>query len=147
MGISVKTKKMLWGRSANRCSHPECRRQLVDGETETDDPSIVGDEAHIVAREQDGPRGNSDLTADERDRYDNLMLLCKIHHKIIDDQPDTYTVELLREIKARHIEWVDGNLDVDLVKRRDEEIYASYVDRWIELAKVNEWSAWSSWVR
>lgn len=144
MGISVKTRKMLWGRSANRCSLSKCRRQLVEDETEIDDPSIVGDEAHIVAREQDGPRGNSDLTADERDRYDNLMLLCKIHHKIIDDQSDTYTVERLKGIKASHIDWVDGNLDVDLDKRRDEEIYASYVDRWIELAKVDEWNSWSS---
>lgn len=104
MGISLKTRKMLWGRSANRCAMSDCRRVLVEDETETDDPSIVGDEAHIVARREDGPRGISGLTPEQRDNFDNLVLMCKIHHKVIDDQPNEYNVERLHQIKQEHLD-------------------------------------------
>ncbi len=55
MSISVKTRKMLWGKAANRCAFIDCKRELVMDETETDDPSIIGEECHIIAREDDGP--------------------------------------------------------------------------------------------
>jgi hypothetical protein len=55
MSISLKTHKMLWGRAANRCAFPECRRELVMDASETDDESLVGEECHIIAREQNGP--------------------------------------------------------------------------------------------
>ena len=29
MSISLKTHKMLWGRAANKCAFPECRKDLV----------------------------------------------------------------------------------------------------------------------
>lgn len=144
MTISLKTRKMLWGRSANRCSMPDCRRQLVEDESETDDPSIVGEEAHIVASEKNGPRGTYDLPADKRDYYDNLILLCNIHHKIIDDQPLKYGVEELRKIKENHINWVNLNLDIDRQKLKDDETYASYIDEWQRMVDVDNWNGWSS---
>lgn len=135
---------MLWGRSGNRCALPTCRKALVEDETGADDASIVGDEAHIVAREEDGPRGISSLTAEERDKFGNLILLCKIHHKLIDDQEQTYTVDVLSQMKQDHIEWVEKNLNPDTDKQKDGEIYASYVDRWAELANISNWKRWTS---
>lgn len=137
---------MLWGRSASRCSFANCRILLVEDETETDDPSIIGDEAHIVARSQGGPRGDNDLDIDKRDYYDNLILLCKNHHKLVDDQPETYSVDRLREIKNEHLNWVNSSLEIDKQKIKDDEIYAHYIEKWIELAHVDTWEAWSSWV-
>lgn len=58
MTITLKTHKMLWGRSGNRCAFPECRKILVEDETETDNESIIGDEAHIVAKEENGHEEN-----------------------------------------------------------------------------------------
>ena len=142
MEISLKTIKMLWGRSANRCAMPECRRALV--ESETDDASIIGDEAHIVAREEDGSRGHSDLTPEQRDKYGNLLLMCKVHHKVIDDQPEKYTVEVLHQIKNDHIEWVNSNLSPYIDKQKDEEAYAAYVDKLSELADMPNWENWTS---
>jgi hypothetical protein len=78
---------MLWGRYANRCNFEDCRRELVMDATETDDESIIGEECHIFARGKNGPRGNSTLTEEQRDKYSNLILLCSVHHKLIDDQP------------------------------------------------------------
>jgi len=137
---------MLWGRSGNRCALPSCRKILVEDETETDDASIVGDESHIVAREEDGPRGISDLTPEERDKYGNLILLCKVHHKLIDDQENTYTVKILHKMKEEHIAWINQNLTLDIDKQNDEEIYASYIDKWAELANINNWKSWTSFV-
>lgn len=113
---------------------------------ETHDTSIIGDECHIVAREQDGPRGESNVSADERDRIDNLILLCKNHHKAVDDQVSTYTVECLQSIKATHIRWVKQTLDVDDETQDDEETLLGIVDMWGELADIECWAAWTSWV-
>ncbi len=104
--ISSKTHKMLWGRAASRCAFPHCRRELVMDSNAIDQASLVGQECHIVAKEKDGPRGNSPLSQKQRDEYENLLLLCNIHHKLIDDQPNTYTVESLQQIKAAHEQWV-----------------------------------------
>lgn len=106
MTISLNTQKLLWSRAAGRCAFPECRRELVMSASETDDETLVGDTCQIVTRSPSGPRGDSPLTPEERDKYDNLILLCTVHHKLIDDQPNTYTVQVLLEMKAAHEEWV-----------------------------------------
>ncbi|MBI5788958.1 MAG: hypothetical protein HZA78_08910 [Candidatus Schekmanbacteria bacterium] len=145
MAISLKTHKILWGRAGNVCSFSDCKKELVIDETEADDPSIVGEEAHIVAEKPDGPRGDSNLL-EQRDKYDNLILLCRIHHKQVDDQPCTYTVEKLKEMKKAHENWVKTSLKIDLVKQRDDELYASYIDEFNALADMEHWEAWTSWI-
>ena len=137
---------MLWGRSGMMCAFPDCKKELVSDESETDDPSLIGEEAHIVGKKEDSPRGKSDLSFELRDKFDNLILLCSIHHKIVDDQENTYTVEILRQYKQEHLNWVKNNLSQDLVKQREDEIYASYIDKFLELAKVDIWTAWTSWI-
>lgn len=146
MSISLKTHKMLWGRFGNRCAFTDCKRPLSEDKTETDDVSVIGDEAHIVAREPNGPRGMSDLTPQQIDNYDNLILLCKNHHKIIDDLPNKYTVKVLYWMKQEHIDWVNQNLTPDADKQKDEEIYATYVDKWAKLADINNWREWTSFI-
>ena len=41
---------------------------------------------------------------------DNLVLLCRTHHKMVDDQHETYTAEVLHKIKANHEKWVSSTL-------------------------------------
>ena len=108
MAISDKTRKLLWGRSGNRCAI--CHRELVMDATAEDDESIVGDECHIIARSPDGPRGTFEITDEFVDRYSNLILLCKIHHKMIDDQHKSYTAEKLQALKRDHEQWVRNTL-------------------------------------
>src|SRR5215213_2097854 len=115
MSITVKTQKMLWGRAANRCGI--CRNELVMDASGTDDESVVGEACHIVASSNDGPRGDSPLTPEQRDKYANLILLCNIHHKQIDDQPIEFSVEKLAEIKRAHEEWVRTQLGFDAAKQ------------------------------
>lgn len=145
MGISLETQKMLWGRAANRCAY--CRRELILDATETDDPSVVGDVCHIVASSSSGPRGDSSLSPEQRDKYDNLILLCKVHHKLVDDQPNTYTAERLRGMKADHERRIRENLEeYDPLRQRDEEIYATYIEEWATSLDLDDWVAWSSHV-
>lgn len=99
MAITDRTRRLLWGRSAARCSL--CRRHLVEDETGASEASIVGEEAHIIARSPGGPR-YFPLTADQVDHISNLVLLCRIHHKQVDDQVRDFPVEALRFIKAQH---------------------------------------------
>jgi hypothetical protein len=106
MSIPLKIHKMLWSLAANRCAFLGCRRELVMDASQTDDESLVGEACHIVAQSPTGPRADPSLPPEQLDHYDNLILLCRVHHKLIDDQPDTYTVQRLLQMKAVHEKWV-----------------------------------------
>lgn len=103
-----KTLKTLWGRAASRCSM--CKMELVMSATESDDESLVGEACHIIADKVEGPRGESPLPADQRNKYENLVLLCNVHHKQVDDQVGAFPIERLHEIKAAHETWVRTQL-------------------------------------
>lgn len=100
--------KLLWGRAGNRCSI--CRDELAAEKTESDPHVIIGIHAHIVADSVNGPRGNFVLPMDKRHLYDNLILLCMKHSKIIDEQLSKYTIEELHRIKNEHEAWVSERL-------------------------------------
>ena len=105
MPISEKDLKLLWGRAAGYCSNPDCRAKVseigANGES-----FLTGEQAHIVARQAGGPRGQ---TGGGSDSYDNLVLLCPTCHTRIDKSPEgTYPVETLLGWKAQHEAWVDG---------------------------------------
>lgn len=108
MAITDKTRKILWGRSGNRCSI--CRRELVVEATQEDDASVVGEECHIISRKGQGPRHDPTLDEGEFDAPENLLLLCRVHHKMVDDQFETYTTRLLAELKRNHELWVSSTL-------------------------------------
>ncbi|MDO6674313.1 hypothetical protein Q4517_01960 [Tenacibaculum sp. 1_MG-2023] len=146
MSISLKTHKLIWGRSGNMCAFPDCKKQLVIDETSTDDPSVIGQEAHIVAKKENGPRGQHPLELEKRDKYDNLILLCSVHHKLIDDQENEYTVEKLHDFKNKHETWVKENLTLDKQKIRDDELYATYIQKFIELTNLENWTNWISYM-
>jgi len=102
MSILQTDLKLLYQRSGNRCAFPGCRKLLDYPGSPPDDPLTLAEAAHIVARKPDGPRGAYPLPALERDKYPNLILLCEEHHHVVDNQPQTYTVERLRQMKDEH---------------------------------------------
>ncbi|WP_157195639.1 HNH endonuclease [Nocardia tenerifensis] len=102
MAIEDRDRKILWARAHNSCA--VCKTTLILGGTKGDRESVVGDEAHIVARSKGGPRAGL-INSSDLDKYENLILLCKVHHKQVDDQPITYTVDHLRQLKAEHERW------------------------------------------
>lgn len=136
--------KILWGRSGNRCAI--CRCELAFDPKYASEPVPLGEQAHIVAKEPDGSRGNSILTSEERDRYDNLILLCPTHHALIDKVPKDYPVEKLHLLKTDHEFWVhsrlseDGQEDLDVAAM----VYASLLDTLVEKCQLENWTQWAS---
>jgi hypothetical protein len=59
---------------------------------------------HIRAKSVGGPRYLESQTDEERHSFDNLILMCRNHHKEIDTAAnlDTYTVEWLLQTKRAH---------------------------------------------
>jgi hypothetical protein len=104
--ISERDIKKLWGKSAMRCSWPDCHDFLYKEKTEKDPDVILGEMAHIKGEKTIAARYDPTQTEGERDRYDNRILLCRKHHTIIDNQPNTYTVEKLHTMKNEHEKWV-----------------------------------------
>ena len=45
--------------------------------------------------------GHIGVGRDDLDEYDNLVLLCKVHDKLVDDQPETYPVDRLASRTVR----------------------------------------------
>lgn len=108
MSITDKTRKILWGRSGNRCA--VCRRTLVVDANSSDQESVVGDECHLISGLPHGPRYDSGFPTYKLDELGNLILLCRVHHKMVDDQFETYTVDLLKGLKRKHEDWVASSL-------------------------------------
>lgn len=104
--ISTTVRFALWGKNAGRCAI--CNDRLL-GEGRTHLHSInLAEMAHIRgATTADGsPRGQVEGESDDLDREseENLLLLCRTCHKIVDDKAhvEFYTAAKLREIKADH---------------------------------------------
>ena len=116
MAITERTRKILWARSGNRCAL--CRCELVmSSEAAGDRDAVVGDECHIVGQTTDSTRYRDDLSIDS-DSYDNLIVLCKTHHKQIDDQPEYFSEENLIALKAAHEQWVRTILEIGANKKQ-----------------------------
>lgn len=107
MSISERTAKIIWGQCAARCCL--CKKDvLYEGEGSVS--SLIGEIAHIVGESTRAARGISTLSLEERNDIDNLLLLCRDHHKIVDDDPQSYPVERLHRIKEEHIAWIAASL-------------------------------------
>ena len=114
MAITERNRKLLWGRSGNRCAI--CRKELVIDATESDDESIIGEECHINSKQKTGPRYNDFMDKVILDSYENLILLCRVHHKMVDDQVTEYSEKKIKEIKKKHERWVKESLEEGIIK-------------------------------
>ena len=104
---SESTLKKLFALSRNLCAFPQCGTAIVQSSL-----TMTGRVCHIKARSAGGPRYDSTQTEEERHGFGNLILLCSVHHDIVDAEPDKYTVELLQEIKEIHER--DGDIELSV---------------------------------
>jgi hypothetical protein len=104
--------KILWTLSAGLCAFPGCRQPCVASATSADPAKPLGEQAHIVAHSNVGPRGDSSYPESKRATYDNLILLCPTHHTQVDKQPNSFTVADLRTWKRNHERLVRERLGV-----------------------------------
>jgi len=100
--ISNKTRYTLWVKSAGRCQYRGCNNPLhQDILTKRNfNQAYI---AHIVADVAGGPRGDETRSPLLADDLSNLMLLCDIHHRLIDKiDVDGHPESLLLKMKKEH---------------------------------------------
>jgi len=90
------TLKRLFSRSGNRCAFPDCNQIIA-----MDEGHLVGEVCHIEAASKGGERYNPHQSEDERRSFENLIILCSVHHTITNDTVK-YTVDVLRKMKVDH---------------------------------------------
>jgi hypothetical protein len=96
--ISPKTRQALYAASRGFCYRPGCSEGVIAIQGAL--PVLVGQIAHIIAAVTAGPRGTAEV--DDRDKFENLIVLCGRHHKLVDDAATCaqYPPEVLRWWKA-----------------------------------------------
>jgi hypothetical protein len=112
--ISVPVIKRLFALSGNACCYPGCQFKVIHGET------VLAHIAHIKSDRPGGPRYESSQTEEERQGFDNLMLLCPTHHTIVDGDVIEYPVERLNEMKAKHAQRQGEVLSAEEIERGTE---------------------------
>lgn len=100
MGYSDPTLKKLFALSGNQCAFPGCPAPIIDDDTGL----VVGEICHIKGKSPKGPRYDGTQSDEERNGYDNLLLMCDPHNKIVDHKEtrDNYPPERLRKFKNDH---------------------------------------------
>lgn len=118
--------KKLFALSLNQCAFPGCITSVfgLSGE-------MVGEICHIKARNPEGPRYDLNQTDAERHSFENLILLCRNHHKVVDDDPKKYTVEWLKRKKYEHE--ANGNIELTQDEAR---LACRLLDSYLEMVKI-----------
>ena len=89
--------KRLFAESGNLCAFPKCTHGIIDGS------SMIGEVCHIKGANIGSARFDSTESNELLNSHKNLILLCRNHHKTIDDDEVSYTVDRLQQMKANHI--------------------------------------------
>ncbi|WP_373479217.1 SAVED domain-containing protein [Geminocystis sp.] len=98
-------KLQLWVKSAGRCQFKGCNKPVwYNGLTLSEGKFC--EVAHIIGSSKNGPRGTEESEELQTD-FSNLMLLCKSCHNEIDDHPEKYPIDLLRQWKREHEERIE----------------------------------------
>jgi len=99
--ISTDATLRLWVLAGGRCEY--CNTYLLEDHLSGYSLNL-GERAHIVGATDASrsPRGGADLPPGERERSENLMLLCRAHHRVIDRLIAEHTVAGLRRMKGEH---------------------------------------------
>ncbi|MEN8130202.1 MAG: HNH endonuclease [Pseudomonadota bacterium] len=121
-----KTLKVLFALSGNQCAHPECTNTLIESATENSDAFVTAHICHIYAISTDGPRGKPGLTQKELNSPENLILLCRHHHGVVDGQHETYPAAMLKEWKQSHESKMQKRLSADLESVQPDIFSHSY---------------------
>ena len=88
--------------SLNQCAFPGCTNTLVEPGSAKAGPAVTAHICHIHAISPRWARWKEGLTKEELSSIDNLILLCRHHHAVVDLQPEIYTPEVLRQWKSKH---------------------------------------------
>lgn len=96
----ISIKRVLAARVGHRCSRPECRASTSGPRLAKDQSVNIGVAAHITAASPTGPRFDPTLSEDDRSGIDNGIWLCQGCGKLVDNDEQRFSVQVLREWKS-----------------------------------------------
>jgi hypothetical protein len=101
-GPSESTVREVWARSGGICAFPGCTEVLYRDKNLLL-PANIGEVAHNVGASADGPRGDAKRSHVLSDDPENLLLFCRNHHKLVDeDKGARYPEQVLTAWKKLH---------------------------------------------
>jgi hypothetical protein len=133
--IKHEVERELWGRAAGRCQFAGCNRPLFKSPV-TQERVNISEKAHIYSFSENGPRGQGPLVGDELNEMSNLLLVCDLCHKTIDQQEgERYPAELLLKMKAEHEKRIEIVTGVHPSKKSHVILYGANIGD--ETSKLN----------
>jgi len=97
--FSEDIKRRLRERVGTHCSNPSCRLHTTGPGKGLEDVNRIGIAAHITAASPGGPRYNPLLKSEERSSIDNGIWLCSNCARLIDNDKNKYSTDILEEWK------------------------------------------------
>jgi len=135
MVLSDQDRKILWAKAGNHCSYRykgnRCTQKMIEALNGID--IVVGFECHIVGKTKNTARFLENYPNDKMDTYENRILLCGSHHKLVDDKNSEhlYTRQIVRKMKKEH-EYFISNEQIaaeNLVNNRLRNYFQRLYDR------------------
>jgi len=103
VSVTALTRTILWAKAAGRCQYAGCNKPLIGDLICGAEDASFGFVAHIVAELPTGPRGDAIRSPLLTNDVSNLMLMCHVHHKLIDvDEVGQHPESRLLAMKAAH---------------------------------------------
>jgi hypothetical protein len=132
----IAVKDLLAKRVGFRCSNPACRKPTSGPQEDPAKSTNIGVAAHITGAAPDGARYNPGLSSDERKSPANGIWLCQDHAKLVDNDENRYTVEVLQHWKAisesaalRSLESRSDPADEELLFLRLEQLMPDFLEQ------------------
>lgn len=94
------TKEILAKRVGFHCSNPSCRTLTCGPRSEKNKFVSIGVAAHVSAAAENGPRYNQNITSETRSSIENGIWLCQNCAKLVDNDPNKYSTNLLVQWKT-----------------------------------------------
>ncbi|MCE5320798.1 MAG: HNH endonuclease [Bacteroidales bacterium] len=119
MSISTEVKRKLWASSGGYCGKPDCHRDLFPF-FESSEITNIEELAHIIGQSENGPRGDNELPINQRDEFDNIILLCPTCHSTVDKNPHLFPDDTIKQWKKNHMESIKNLFHVPKFNSREE---------------------------
>jgi hypothetical protein len=111
-----KVRRAIEARAGHRCSSPDCGAHTAGPQIDEDKAINVGVAGHITAASPGGPRFDATLSGKQRRSAENGIWLCQTHAKLVDNDPNRFTVETLRAWKSTAEQLADSQVGQPISK-------------------------------
>ncbi len=124
--IQPKVRLAVWSAAGGRCSIRGCNKPLwYNGLTLMS--GNFSDMAHIIGAKQEDGLEEAPIQINWATDARNIMMVCKDCHKEMDDNPEIYTVDILREMKKEHEYRIDRVTEITVDQKTEVLIFKSKI--------------------